>query len=504
MRVDYDLIIVGSGAGGGTLAYALKDSGMRILIVERGDFLPQEPENWNTRAVFAEGRYKTSEKWYNANNGKPFSPSTYYFVGGNTKVYGACLPRFRQADFMALEHEGGTSPAWALTYADYEPYYARAEQLYLVHGVAGQDPTEPPRSSPFPFPAVANEPYIEHLAEQLRAQGLHPFALPLGIDLRENGRCIRCKTCGGFPCRVDAKGEADLCCVRPALQSSTIELLVQTKARRLLTDSTGKRITGLEVERDSEIFTLHADRYIVSCGAVNSAVLLLHSANDAHPHGLANSSGLVGRNYMIHNGTTLMAIHPTWINNSVFQKTMAINDYYLNGESGFRYPMGNIQLLGKLQEGMLLNNQPLIPHSILRQVTHRSVDWWVMSEDLPDVNNRVTLGPDGHICIRWQPNNMVAHDRLVAAARRMMQVAGYPVVLTRHAGISSNPHQCGTLRFGADPETSVLDQYCKAHDLDNLYVVDSSFFPSSAALNPTLTIAAQALRVGDHLMGKLQ
>ncbi len=498
----YDLIIIGTGAGGGTLAYALRDSGARVLLLERGEFLPQEPQNWSPEAVFDQKRYKLAETWQDASTGKPFLPGVHYFVGGNTKVYGAALPRFRREDFGALEHEGGTSPAWPITYDDLAPYYERAEHIYGVHGAGDEDPTEPSRSGPYPYLAVPSEPYVADLAIRLRRQGLHPYALPMGIDLREGGRCIRCKTCDGFPCQVHAKGEADVRCVRPALESPNVELWTGAFARRLLTDGTGRRVTGVEVERGGERLEAHADRYVVACGAANSAALLLRSAGGGHPNGLANSSGLVGRNYMVHNNTALMAVHPARRNRTVFQKTLAVNDFYLRGEDGWPYPLGNLQLLGKLQAGMLTADQPLLPKRALQEIANRSVDWWVMSEDLPDPDNRVTLASDGAIRVRWRPNNLVAHGRLIDAARRMLRRAGYPVVVTRRMGIETNSHQCGTLRFGTDPAASVLDPWCRAHDVENLYAVDGSFFPSSAATNPALTIAAQALRVADHLKSR--
>ena len=498
MDSAYDIIIIGTGAGGGTLAYALRASGARVLLLERGDFLPQEPQNWSPEAVFDQQRYKPKEVWQDA-AGRPFHPGVHYYVGGNTKVYGAALPRLRRADFEVIEHEGGISPAWPIRYEDLEPYYVRAEQIYLVHGVSGDDPTEPPRSGPFPFPPVPHEPYIAELAEQLRAQGLHPSYLPIGIDLRPGGRCIRSKTCDGFPCQLLAKGEADVCCVRPALESPDVELMTHTYARRLLTDPSGRRVTAVEVERDGERFEVHADIVVVACGAANSAALLLRSANSVYPNGLANSSGLVGRHYMVHNNTALMAVHPTRRNPTIFQKTLAVNDFYFRGPD-WPYPMGNLQLLGKLQAGMLTANQPLVPRHVLQAVADRSVDWWVMSEDLPDPENRVTLGSDGSIRIHWKPNNLVAHAKLVQAARQMLRRASYPIVLTQRMGIETNSHQCGTLRFGNDPSTSVLELFCRSHDIPNLYVVDSSFFPSSTAVNPALTIAAQALRVADHLM----
>jgi choline dehydrogenase-like flavoprotein len=494
----YDIVIIGTGMGGGTLAYALRNSGARILLVERGNYLPQEPENWEPKAVFKQKRYKPAEMWEDT-GGKPFLPGVHYFIGGNTKVYGAALPRLRRQDFEAIEHEGGTSPAWPIRYADLEPYYAAAENIYFVHGQEASDPCEPPRSSPYPFPYVPHEPYIEELGDRLRAQGVNPFRLPMGIDLRDGGRCIRCKTCDGFPCKLLAKADADVCAVRPALESPTLELWANTYARRLLTDDTGKRVISVELERDGAKLVVSADTFVVSCGAVNSAALLLRSSNVTHPHGLANSSGLVGRHYMVHNNTALMAIDPRRPNPTVFQKTMAINDYYHRGPD-WQYPLGNLQMLGKLQAGMLTAAKPLVPGFILQGMADHSVDWWVMSEDLPDPENRITLAPDGGIRVHWKPNNRVAHEKLIRVATRLMRAAGYPLVLVQRMGIDTNSHQCGTLRFGDDPSTAVLDTFCKAFDLDNLYVVDSSFFPSSSAVNPALTIAAQTLRVADHLM----
>lgn len=497
MAETFDLVIVGTGAGGGTLAWALRKSGLRILILERGDYLPQEEENWQPRAVFDQKRYKPTEKWYGS-DGVPFQPGVHYYVGGNTKVYGAALPRFRRQDFEALEHEGGTSLAWPISYDDLEPYYRRAEELYLVHGLPGEDPSEAPRSTPFPFGEMPHEPAIEALAARLRSQGLHPYHIPMGVDLRAGGRCIRCKTCDGFPCKLLAKGDADVCAVRPAVESANVTLWTNTLALRLLTDATGRQVTGIEVERNGRKETVRAERYVVACGAVNSTLLLLRSANASHANGLANSSGLVGRNYMVHNNTALMAIDPFRKNPTVFQKTLAVNDFYFNGVN-FNYPMGNIQALGKLQAGMLTADKPWAPRFLLKEMADRSTDWWVMSEDLPDPENRVIMASDGRVVVHWKPNNLVAHNQLINAARTMLRAAGFPIVFIERMGIATNSHQCGTMRFGSDPATSVLDPYCRTHDVSNLYVMDSSFFPSSSAMNPALTIAAQALRVAEHL-----
>ncbi|MYD11794.1 MAG: GMC family oxidoreductase [Chloroflexi bacterium] len=487
--------------GGGALAYALRESGARVLLLERGDFLPRERENWQVDAVFGQNRYKPAERWIAAADGSRFKPGVHYYVGGNTKVYGAALPRFRRRDFDALEHEGGTAPAWPIEYEDLEPYYNLAEELFFVHGEAGADPTEPPRSQPYPYPAMPHEPYMAELIDKLRAQGLQPYSLPMAVDLRAGGRCIRCATCDGFPCQVHAKGDAEICCVRPALASDDIELWTNTEARRILTDGSGKRVTAIEVERRGERLSVSADTIIVACGAVNSAILLLRSRGGHHSQGLANSSGLLGRNYMMHNNTAITAVAPLKTNPTVFQKTTAVNDYYF-GDSDFAWPMGNIQALGKLQAGMLSAAKPGLPKPLLSAMARRSVDWWVMSEDLPDRENRVMAGDDGSVRVHWRPNNRVAHQQLIRRATAMMRAAGYPFVFSETLGIETNSHQCGTARFGHDPAASVLDPLCKAHDIDNLYVVDSSFFPSSTAMNPALTICAQALRVADHLQGR--
>lgn len=499
MNQHFDIIIIGSGMGGGAMAYALRNSGAKILLIERGDYLPQEPENWQANAVFDQARYKTKELW-STGDGATLHPGMHYYVGGNTKMYGAALPRLRKEDFSDLEHEGGTAIGWPVSYEELEPFYCEAERLLRVHGTAGEDPTEPPRSAPYPFPAVPHEPYIEDLHQRLRKNGLHPFHYPMGIDLREGGACIRCKTCDGFACKVLAKSDADVCFVRPALASGNITLWTNTLVKKLITDETGKRVVGVEIEKAGNLETVNADTVVVSCGATNTAMLLFKSANGKHPQGLANASGMVGRNYMVHNNTALMAVAPLRINPTVFQKTIAINDFYLNGPN-FNYPMGNIQALGKLQAGMLTAAQPLVPNSILQAMANRSVDWWVMSEDLPSADNWVELASNGMPRIHWKPNNLVAHLKLVKAGKQMMRDAGYPFVFIKRMGIETNSHQCGTARMGRDPATSVLDPWLRAHDLENLYVVDSSFFPSSSAMNPALTIAAMALRTAEKMTG---
>jgi choline dehydrogenase-like flavoprotein len=492
--ISTDIAIIGSGMGGGTLAYALRNRGAKILIVERGGYLPREPENWSPRELFVAKRYRTTDPFLDG-RGKPFHPSIYYFVGGCTKVYGAALPRFRREDFGALESEDGVSPAWPVNYDELEPYYAEAERLFRVHGTAGTDPIEPSRSTPFPYPAVPHEPVIAEVAESFERQGLRPFPLPLGIDLREGGTCIRCKTCDAFPCQVLAKSDAEVCVTTPALESPNVSMMTGARAVTFRTDPSGRRVTGLDIDMNGTRRTVIASTYVLAAGAINSAALLLRSASDRHPNGLANSTGLVGRNYMAHVNSALMAIRPK-VNGTVFQKTLALNDWYF-GESNSRVGMGHAQLLGKLQAGMLEASVPWAPTRLLAELAGRSVDWYLMTEDLPDPENRVSLDSSGRVIVTWRVNNERLHKRLLRSMASAMRRAGYPMIQTRRFGLDATAHQSGTVKFGDDPATSVLDPLCRSHDVANLFVMDASFLPSSSAQNPALTVAAQALRVGE-------
>jgi choline dehydrogenase-like flavoprotein len=493
----YDIIIVGSGAGGGTMAHALSKTGARILLLERGDFVPQEHENWDPEAVWKHLRYQSSERWLDE-RGRAFRPYTHYNVGGNTKFWGSVLYRLRREDFQAIEHRDGVSPAWPVDYETLAPYYDRAERLYHVRGEQGIDPTEPPRG-PYPYQAVPHAAGMKAIVAQLRAQGLHPSPLPLGV-LRpgEADGCILCNTCNSFACRIHAKSEAEVCAVRPAIARPNVTLWTNACARRLITDARGRRLRAVDVERNGATLRVGASLFIVSCGAVNSAALLLRSATDAHPGGLANSSGLVGRRYMAHLATMMQGFHPFRPNATVFQKTVAINDFYLRGPDS-RFPLGQIQSQGRTHGVMAQTAYPWIPVWAYDAWVARGVDWLAMSEDLPRLENRVVVERDGRIRLLYSPNNLASHRALVVETRRILRRLGFWVVVTHSHGSKNTTHQCGTLVFGSNPRESVLDPFCRAHDIDNLFVVDASFFPSSAAVNPGLTIIAQALRVADHI-----
>ena len=512
MSNDYDVIIIGTGAGGGTLAHRLAPSGLRILMLERGDYLKREADNWSSKAVFVDTKYKTSEEWYDK-EGNPFHPGAHYWVGGNTKVYGAILFRLRERDFGEVRHHGGISPAWPLSYMDFEPYYTEAEKLYLVHGERGEDPTEPLASGPYPYPAVSHEPRIQRLADDFARTGHQPFHLPVGINLDERNYeksvCVRCGWFDGYPCLVDGKADAHVCAVRPALRHDNVTLITNARVDHLDTDPSGREVTGVVAECEGQMETFRGGAVVVSCGAVNSAALLLRSTSDRHPDGLANASGTVGRHYMCHINSAMLAISKD-PNPTRFQKTLGINDYYW-GSKDFDYPLGHIQMLGKTDGPTLRAGAPwFAPGFALDYTARHSIDFWLTTEDLPKPDNRVEVDRSGNIHLHYTDYNTEGHKRLIGKLKGLLGHLGcherlIPNQVTRdeRIPIAGVAHQCGTVRFGSDPASSALDVNCKAHDLDNLYVVDTSFFPSSSAVNPALTAIANALRVGDHLLDRL-
>ena len=520
MANHFDIIIVGSGAGGGTLAQRLAPTGKKILILERGEHLPREAENWDSKAVFIDRRYRTKEHWFDS-RGKPFTPNTHYWVGGNTTFYGAALMRLREGDFHEVQHKGGISPEWPIKLEDLAPYYTEAEHLWRVHGARGVDPAEKGDEPPYPYPAVHDDPGIARLRSHLEDQGWKPFSLPLGVNLDQEhpvtSACIKCKTCGGYPCLVKAKSDARTLAIEPLLGLPNITLLTGRKVTKLETDGLGRTVTEVvcDTAQGEERWT--GDLVVLAAGAVNTACILLASANAAHPTGLANGSDQVGRNYAFHTLTAMVSLTAAPID-TTFPKTLAVNDFYWKDPNGgFDFPMGHIQLLeymsGKTLEGQVSDWLPpaLAPDFIFSSVAERLLSFLVISEDLPMPENRVTLGPDGRINLAYTHNNLEGHERLVNTLRSALDgFVSHAHPLSQHRleldsllPLYGTAHQVGTTRFGTDPATSVLDVNCKAHELDNLYVVDSSFFVSAAAVNPTLTIVANALRVGDHLKERL-
>jgi choline dehydrogenase-like flavoprotein len=516
----YDIVIIGSGPGGGTMAWRLAQTGKRILLLERGDYLRRERENWDSHAVFVDARYQAQETWYSS-SGEVFQPGLHYFVGGNSKVYGAVLFRLRREDFGEIRHPDGVSPAWPVGYDAFEPYYQAAEELYRVRGQRGEDPTEPFAPKPYAHPPISHEPRIQELFEGLRREGHHPFHLPVGAMLDEHdgqvtphSACIRCATFDGYPCLVNGKSDAQVICVDPALRAHpNLTLLTNAYVDRLTTDQAGRTVTGVEVVHHGTPSTFAADIVVVACGALSSALLLLRSANDAHQTGLANGSGQVGRNYMRHNNTAVMAISRS-PNPTKFQKTLGLNDFYFRSDD-WEYPLGHIQMLGK-SDGAQIEADGLprllqwLPEKPFDWIARHSIDFWLTSEDLPLPQNRIHY-KDGKVHLDLTETNTEGNRRLKEKLRQLCgRLEIHPRLLDRTLYLGKNipiggtAHQAGTLRFGPDPATSVLDLDCKAHELDNLYVTDASFFPSIGAVNPTLTIIANALRVADRIEARLK
>jgi choline dehydrogenase-like flavoprotein len=577
MSTHYDAIIIGTGAGGGTLAFQLAQAGKNILILERGPFMPQEKLNWDTSAVFLDNRYHTRETWLDK-DGKDLHPQQSYFVGGQTKVYGAAMFRMRAEDFGVIHHKGGISPAWPLSYSDLEPYYSRAEELFHVHGDLGAapsipggfgssfDPTEPFHSRKYPFPSLASEPRMQAIEEDVRKLGINTFPIPLGLKRNEadplESKCIRCDTCDGYPCLLHAKSDADINCIRQIMRLPNVTLMTNSRVTRLLTNSTGTAVTAVEVihsgaafapaeanapaaSTDGKAALYTAGFFAVCAGAINSAVILLASANEKHPNGLANRSDQVGRNFMYHQADAVLAISSKR-NEDSYTKTWGTNDFYLKDtDPAYPFPLGQVQPVGSFHFEMMKGDAPsFTPGFVLEGMKHHAVPWWLTTEDLPDPENRVTLhnatplsvearqpglagahpsgdtgrtndsetvsnAAPGRIQLSYTPNNVESFERLKDRWIDILNKAGHASTsLPLHAYFKKRiplegvGHQNGTCRMGNDPATSVLDPFCKAHDLDNLYVVDASYFVSAAAVNPSLTIIANAIRVADHLIGE--
>jgi choline dehydrogenase-like flavoprotein len=580
--MQYGAIIIGTGAGGGPLALHLAKAGKNILILERGPFMPQEKLNWDTSAVFLDNRYHTKEIWQDR-DGKDLHPQQAYFVGGQTKVYGAALFRMRAEDFGVIHHKGGVSPAWPISYADLEPFYTRAEELFHVHGDLGTapsvsggygssfDPTEPFHSRKYPYAALANEPRMQLIEDSVRKLGINTFPIPLGLKRNEAdpfaSKCIRCDACDGYPCLIHAKSDADINCIRQILHLPNVTLMTNSRVTKLRTNSAGTAVTSIEVihsgpgkpyggpsdssnlsalpSSGGRTVTYSAHIFCLCAGAVNSAVVLLASANDKHPDGLANRSDQVGRNFMYHQADALLALSAEG-NEDSYTKTWGTNDFYLSDPDPiYPYPLGQVQPVGSFHFEMMKGDAPpLTPGFVLEAMKRHAVPWWLTTEDLPDPDNRVTLHnstplsvenwqpglsgphPSGdtvhtnesepvsdhapyRIQLSYTPNNVESFDRLKNRWVAILKKAGHAATsIPLHAyfkkriPIEGVGHQNGTCRMGTDPQSSVLDPHCKAHDLDNLYVVDASCFVSASAVNPSLTVIANSIRIADHLLAE--
>lgn len=492
-----DIVIIGSGVGGSTVAVGLATTGAQILILEAGDYIADLPVNRDQRAIFQRGHFRPKETWYEA-NGKGFNPGNYYNVGGNSKFYGAVLSRYRREDFEVIQHREGVSPAWPFPYEALEPWYSKAERLYHVRGTLGEDPTEPHHSLAYEFPPVPDESPIADVRARLKSRGLHPSSLPLGVDIEAWLSKARTPW-DAHPNSRDGKMDAETAALEVALQHANVRLETNARVTKLET-AHGGRIGRVTYIKDGHEVTVTPNMVILSAGAVQSSALLLRSANERYKNGLANSSDQVGRNFMNHNASAVIGVSPSFQNTSVYQKTFAFNDFYLSDGNGGP-PLGNVQLLGRISGRVLKGSLPHVPEWVLDIIAGHAIDFYAMSEDIPNPDSRVMVDGD-RIVLQWQRSNWSSHLELVAKLKGILKSIGFPIVLSRPFDKRTPSHQCGTIRIGNDPTTAPLDPYCRSYDHENLFVVDASCLPTSAAVNPALTVASQALRVADHIASR--
>ncbi len=497
----YNVIVIGSGAGGGTLAGQLAASGRTVLLLERGGSMPLADQNVADVDLFRKDRYHPGEQWFGT-DGDPFSPQTIYALGGNTKIWGGVLERMREREFAAVPLQEGPVPGWELTYGDLAPYYERAEALYRVHGKAGVDPTEPPRNGDYPFMPKPIEPFMQELRSCLERQGTHPYDLPLSWS----------------ESAADPSGDAELFGVDRARQAATVTVRERTRVRRLHVNPSGHEVRGVEAEIDGNTWLFSADAVVLAAGAINSAEILLRSATEHHSRGLANGSDQVGRNLMKPQLTSVIQLAAA-ANSGRYARSLGITDYYW-GDQNVSFPLGSIASGGGvLQDALFAESPPvlslvtkLMPSFGLEQLASRSVVWWATSAVRPDPHNRLTLRGN-HLQIHYLPNNREAHDRLVYRwIDTLKQVEADPLCEVvkpapthprGEAPLTVMGSVCGTCRMGSNPATSVVDLQGRCHELTNLWIADASVFPSCPSVPIGLTVIANALRIGDHLLASL-
>jgi len=476
---SYDGIVIGTGPGGSTLTYALARRGAKVLVVERGDFLRPLP-NPNPVGIFIREHRTGTKQWP--------------VVGGDSKYYGAALYRLREADFRATQLERGESPGWPISYSDLEPYYTQAERLYGVRGASEGDPSEPPRSTPYPFPPIPHQGVVAEIAERIRSQGVAVAHIPKGLDYGPGGRCVLCSTCDGYYCQLDAKMDAEVAALRPALKFPNVELVTKTECVRVLTSPDGKRATGVVLRQGFEERVVRA-RFVAVCGGVSASPLLLRrSESSAHPEGLGNATGCLGRYLTAHSTGFLFPVLGRNVIPPLHTKTLAINAYY-SSSPGWAFPTGVIQLAGQVPLGASL---PRVVRPFFRVLLARSAWVFHMTEALGTKETGMTFNAAGAVAKITPPQrNPKTVRRLRRLAIQIFRCAGYRVVAPP---VSEFWHPGGTARMGSDPSSSVVDAGCQVHGVAGLYVVDSSTLPSVGAVNTTLTVVALALRVGEHLV----
>jgi choline dehydrogenase-like flavoprotein len=477
--LNCDAVVIGTGLGGSSFAYGLSRRGFSVVVVDEGKPIQPDPHDLSPIHVARFGE-------------KPY-------IGGLSKFYGAAMYRLREMDFRPVQMEAGISPGWPISYSELEPYYADAERLYKVHGSSENDPTEPPRSTPWPHGPIPHQGPVSELVSRLTQRANVPVSyIPRALDYDPagGGTCVLCRHCDAYFCPRDAKVDAEIGALRPAVGTGLVDVLHDTMCLRVLTTPDGKRAAGIRVRRGGDEFTIQARIVAISAGVMGTPVMLWRSRSDKHPQGLANGSGTLGRNFAAHTQGWLFAIKPGVQRVPFHQKTFAIHAFY-NDAPDWPYPTGAIQSAGYIEPlGISRRYRPFAA-----MMMHNSFHAFLMTEGIPGQETGFDLTDTGATLRNPPRQNVKTFATLRRHAKRLFRAAGYPVYAT--GVFEKGWHGVGTARMGDDPASSVIDPSCKAHDVDGLYVVDASALPSPGAVNTGLTIAANALRVATHVAAQL-
>jgi choline dehydrogenase-like flavoprotein len=480
-RDHWDVVVVGSGAGGATIAHRLAEHGARVLVVEAGDFL--KPDPWSPGQPI--GRYM-----YDVIGGPGGAMS---FVGGKTKFYGGSLYRMRLSDFACAEADGARS--WPIGYGDLEPYYDQAERLYRVHGALAGDPSEPPHAAPYPYPPLPHAPLAARMIERLERTGTPTAAIPRGLDYGPDGKCVLCPTCDAFLCRLDAKMDAEIAALRPALATEAVTLAVRTRCLRIETTANGRRARGVMLGDAGSVRTVTADCVVAAAGFPDTAKLLRRSRTDRHPQGLGGDGGALGRYLGGHSVGYLYVLTGLRRQPPMHSKTFAINTFH-DGAPGWPHRLGVIQAVGQIPFWETASD---VMRPLARAVGERSMTFFYAAEALPTRESGLVFEGDETVGLAPPQPDMQTFEVLRRLAVQRFRRAGYGVLSRRRPPYLW--HETGTARMGSDPATSVADADCQVHGVQGLYVADQSVLATAGCVNTSLTVMALALRAGDHIAG---